>query len=249
MISMETKEEKVIVNVIEASAKDILQSIHDAKRVSKLNLDAKRFLDYVHTCVVLGTLPIERNTYDETSIDEYKVIDAISCLSHFVARVNVVTKDSLNEVNHLKEKVLNLELNQPVITDVVEKEADEAEAKEDNKSTEAKAAETAVPYMARVLSVDVFNRVTTVLRGALRCGETTITRTRFTLSEMHDLAHVAEGKYFDNGNFEYAPVRLDVSIYDEYEAISRAAFLKHFRLAIVKELSSKVKASAIKSEE
>lgn len=249
METKETKDLKVIVNVLEASAADIFRSIIDAKRVSKLNLDAKRFLDYVHTCVVLGSLPIERNTYDETGIDEYKVIDAISCLSHFVARVNVVTKDSLNEVNHLKEKVLNLELLYPVAVETVEAEADEAETEEDEMSTEVKAAATVLPYKARVLPVDVFNRITAVLRGALRCGETTITRARFTLAELHDFAHVANGRYFDNGNFEYAPVRLDVSIYDEYEAVSREAFLRHFRLAVVKELSSKVKVNPIKSEE
>lgn len=238
---------KIYLNLLEVAAETIYYCIQDAKKVSRLKLDKEQFLNYIHTCVVLGSLPIERNTYEETSVDEYKVVDAISCLSHFVTRVNAVTKDSLSEKDHLKQKVLNLELKQKEKVEQTQKLADESDTKgseEADVKTEAtgeskvEEAETAVPFMARVLSVDVFNRITTILKGALKCGETTITRTKFTIAEMADLPHMVDNQYFDSGNFEYAPVTLDVAIYDEYEAIDERVFLKHFRTAVVKELAN-----------
>jgi len=249
---------KTYLNLLEVAAETIYYCIQDAKKVSRLKLDKEQFLNYIHTCVVLGSLPIERNTYEETSIDEYKVIDAISCLSHFVTRVNAVTKDSLSEKDHLKQKVLNLELKQKEKVEQTQKLADESntevsgDTEVDNAEVEAETkveeAETAVPFMARVLSVDVFNRITTILKGALKCGETTVTRTKFTIAEMSDLPHKVDNQYFDNGKFDYAPVMLDVAIYDEYEAIDERAFLKHFKTAVVKELANCSKGGTGKTE-
>lgn len=232
---------KINLNVLEALSKAIYYSIQDAKKVSRLKLDLEKFQSYVHTCVVLGSLPIERNTYDETSIDEYKVIDAISCLSHYVARVNAVTKDSLSEKDHVVQKVLTLQVEElPVV--VVTQVEDDKEKPDDMKVSEGKVTPVPeMPYNAKVLPVDVFNRITTILRGALKCGETTITRAKLTLAELADLPHLVDGEYFDTGRFSYAPVKLDTAIYDEYEAESEKVFLKHFKTAIVKELATTMK--------
>jgi hypothetical protein len=215
---MENKNVSILMSV----APQMFENIQAAKKTSKLNLDEFKFRDYVNTCVVLGNLPTTQVMYDGVSIDEYKVIDAISCLSHFISRVNVVTKDSLMEKDHVVNKTVMVE------------EATKAIKSDNVKDEDTEAAKNI--YVPRILSVDDFNRVSMLLKGALRCGLTTVTRAKITLAEVK-VSHVVDGLFYE-GDFDFAPVELDVQIYDEYEAVERKTFMKHFNIWIVKELMS-----------
>lgn len=231
------------MNILLSSVYDIYQAIEAAKSVTKLQIGAQTFADYVNTCVAVGTTPYMHKQYDGVDIDEYKVIDAISCLSHFVVRVNTVSAESLYEYDHLGGLVeLPVQLHNIVKRDVEYPDGVDEDGKPKTKIVKE-------AYAPRILTVEEFNRVTMSLKRALRCGETTFTRARQTLTGVADMAHSAGANYFDTGSFEYAPVKIKSPIFDEYEKIEASTFKRHFLLFIQKELNAKAKTKSAVEEQ
>lgn len=210
-------------NILVVLSDAIYEDVKAAKSVSKLSVSADKFRDYVHTCTILGQIPYHVNMHEGVSIDDYEVIDAVSCLSHYVARVNAVTEESLEEADHLVSVVPEVDVTIKL---------------KDAYTDESGVEHPAVYYVPRELPVEEFNRITIALKGAIHCGKTTIHRDKVTLAKLSDMTHVFNGKYHIF-KMDYAPAVIDTAIFDDYDARDFSDFKTKLHVDILKKLSVK----------